>query len=66
MEGCSLSEATVPARAFLYSRGLIGYQFCNQGGAGLEEGVTAEFSLAKRRGLQHCKKAEKTALHLAP
>lgn len=66
MEGWSLSEAKVPARAFLYSGSLIGYQSCNQGGAVLEEGVTADFSLAKRQGLQQGKKAEETALHLAP
>lgn len=50
MEGCSLSEAKVPARAFLYSRCLIGCWCYNQGEAVLEEeeAVTAVFSLAKR------------------
>lgn len=52
MEGWSLSEAKVPARAFWYSRSLIGYQSYNQGGAVLEEEekevVTAVFSLGKR------------------
>lgn len=52
MEGWSLSEAKVPAKAFLYSRSLIGCRCYNQGGALLEEEeeevVTAVFSLAKR------------------
>lgn len=50
VEGWSLSEAKVPARAFWYSRSLIGYQSYNQGGAVLEEEevVTAVFSLGKR------------------
>lgn len=52
MKGRSLSEAKVPARAFLYSRSLIGYWSYSRGGAVLEEEVvTAAFGLAKRYGL---------------